>query len=64
MEEIWDANMELCGFNKQLKFSKLEIPKLLEEKMGAKQNWIESVSKGSLAGEQKSKKASGGSRSK
>ena len=56
--------MELSGFNKQLKFSKLKIPKLLEEKMGAKQVWIESVSKGSLAGERKSKKASGGSRSK
>ena len=56
--------MELCGFNEQLKFSELEIPELLEEKMGAKQVWIESVSKGSLAGERKSKRASGGSRSK
>ena len=56
--------MELCCFNKQLKFSKLEIPELLEEKMGAKQVWIEPVSKGSLARERKSKKASGGSRSK
>ena len=36
MEELQDANMELCGFNKQLNFSKLEIPKLLEEKIGAK----------------------------
>ena len=56
--------MELCGFNKQLKFSKLEILKLLEEKMRAKQVWIESVFKGSLAGEWKSKKTSGGSRFK
>ena len=56
--------MELSGFNKQLKFSKLEIPMLLEEKMRAKRVWIKSVSKGSLAGEWKSKKAIGGSRSK
>ena len=64
MEELQDANMELCGFNKQLKFSKLEIPELLEEKMGAKRVWIESISKGSLEGERKIKKASSGSRSK
>lgn len=56
MEVLWDANMELCNFNDQLKFSKLEIPKLLEEKLVAKQVWVESASKGSLMGDRKNKK--------
>ena len=42
--------MEFCGFSKQPKSRKLEIPELLEEKLVTKQFWIELVSKGSLTG--------------
>ena len=64
MEELQDANMDLCNFNKQLKFNKLEIPKLIEKKLVAKQVWIESASKINLAGDWKNKKNSGIFRSK